>query len=90
MATFDPPAERGSGPTPVAAYMRMSTDMQQYSILNQSRAIAAYAKQRDMVVVRTYRDDGRSGLDIEHRPGLLKVCRKQWNTCPSIPHCLRR
>jgi len=71
MATFDPSAERGSGPTPVAAYMRMSTDMQQYSILNQSRAIAAYAKQRDMVVVRIYRDDGRSGLDIEHRPGLL-------------------
>jgi DNA invertase Pin-like site-specific DNA recombinase len=51
--------------------MRMSTDMQQYSIHNQSIAIAAYAKQHGMVVARTYRDDGRSGLDIEHRPGLL-------------------
>lgn len=58
---------------PAAAYLRMSTDMQQYSILNQSLAIAAYADSHRMRIVRTCRDDGRSGLDIEHRPGLLSL-----------------
>lgn len=62
-----------SAPVPVAAYMRMSTDMQVYSILNQTLAITAYAEANGMRVVRTYRDDGRSGLTIEHRPGLLAL-----------------
>ncbi|WP_051938733.1 recombinase family protein [Luteibacter sp. 9135] len=60
-----------SSPISVAAYLRMSTDKQQYSILNQSLAIASYAEHHNMAIVRTYRDDGRSGLNIEHRPGLL-------------------
>lgn len=60
---------------PVAAYLRMSTDMQVYSILNQSLAISAYAEAHGMRIVRTYRDDGRSGLTIEHRPGLLALMR---------------
>lgn len=62
-------------PLPVAAYMRMSTDMQQYSITNQTRAITGYANSHGMSIVRTYRDDGRSGLTIEHRPGLLSLVR---------------
>ncbi|QWT22138.1 recombinase family protein [Bacillus sp. NP157] len=60
-------------PLPVAAYLRMSTDMQVYSILNQSMAIAAYAEAHGMRVIRAYRDDGRSGLTIENRPGLLAL-----------------
>lgn len=65
------PAARPSAlPIPVAAYMRMSTDMQQYSIHNQSVAINGYASDHGMDIVRVYRDDGRSGLTIEHRPGL--------------------
>ena len=60
-------------PLPVAAYMRMSTDMQQYSITNQTRAITGYANSHGMSIVRTYRDGGRSGLTIEHRPGLLSL-----------------
>lgn len=60
---------------PVAAYMRMSTDMQQYSILNQTMAISAYADSHSMRIVRAYRDEGKSGLTIENRPGLLSLMR---------------
>ncbi|MGA7438335.1 MAG: recombinase family protein [Luteibacter sp.] len=67
-------ASAASGPVvQAAAYMRMSTDMQQYSILNQTMAISAYALAHQMRIVRTYRDDGRSGLTIENRPGLLSL-----------------
>ncbi len=69
-----------SGPSPssplpvrVAAYMRMSTDMQRYSIENQTRSINAYAALHGMHIVRVYRDEGRSGLTIERRPGLLSL-----------------
>lgn len=58
---------------PVATYMRMSTDMQQYSILNQTMSIAAYADAHGMRVVRSYRDEGKSGLTIDNRPGLLSL-----------------
>ncbi|WP_213948385.1 recombinase family protein [Luteibacter sp. dw_328] len=60
-------------PVFVAAYMRMSTDMQQYSLANQKAAIAAYAADHLMSIVREYRDEGRSGLTIEHRPGLTAL-----------------
>lgn len=55
---------------PAAQYVRMSTDHQKYSIENQMETIGAYAARRDLTIVRTYRDDGKSGLDIGHRPGL--------------------
>jgi DNA invertase Pin-like site-specific DNA recombinase len=60
-------------PARVAAYIRMSTDMQQYSLANQLAAIDAYAAEHGMSIVCTYRDEGRSGLTIEKRPGLLKL-----------------
>ena len=53
-----------------AEYVRMSTEHQQYSTENQSDAIQHYAEQRDMVIVQTYSDDGKSGLKIEGRKGL--------------------
>jgi len=60
-----PPAEvRG------AAYVRMSTDMQQYSIANQMQGIAEYASTRGITVVRIYSDEGRSGLTLKHRDAL--------------------
>ncbi|WP_170207601.1 recombinase family protein [Luteibacter pinisoli] len=49
--------------------------MQQYSIANQAMTIGAYADAHAMDVVRTYRDDGRSGLTIEHRPALQALIR---------------
>lgn len=54
-----------------AQYVRMSTDHQQYSIENQAAVIAAYAQARGLEIVRTYRDDGESGLAIKNRPGLI-------------------
>ena len=56
-----------------AQYVRMSTDHQRYSIENQAAAIAAYAQQRNLTIVRTYADEGRSGLRIKGRAGLQKL-----------------
>ena len=55
---------------PVAQYVRMSTEHQRYSTENQAEAIADYAAAHGMRIVRTYRDDGKSGLNIEGRDGL--------------------
>lgn len=54
----------------VAEYVRMSTDHQKYSTANQAAAIREYASCHQMEVVRTYEDDGKSGLEIERRHGL--------------------
>jgi DNA invertase Pin-like site-specific DNA recombinase len=56
-----------------AQYVRMSTELQRYSIQNQAATIAAYAQQRNLSIVRTYVDEGRSGLRIKGRPGLIEL-----------------
>ena len=48
----------------------MSTERQEYSILNQMATIAAYAGLQNLEIVRTYSDPAKSGLDIKRRPGL--------------------
>jgi DNA invertase Pin-like site-specific DNA recombinase len=53
--------------SPAAQYIRMSTDMQQYSLENQSAAIATYAARHGYTIIRTYEDAGRSGLRIDGR-----------------------
>lgn len=53
-----------------AQYVRMSTERQEYSILNQIATIAAYASIHRFEIVRTYSDPAKSGLDIKRRPGL--------------------
>ena len=53
-----------------AQYVRMSTDYQRYSTANQIDAIAAYAAEHNLSIVRTYQDEGRSGLRIDGRQGL--------------------
>ncbi|PSO19482.1 recombinase family protein [Bradyrhizobium sp. MOS003] len=58
-----------------AQYVRMSTDNQRYSTQIQAAAIAMYAAQHDLVIVRTYTDEGRSGLRIERREGLIELVR---------------
>jgi hypothetical protein len=58
---------------PVAQYVRMSTEDQQYSIANQEAAILTYAKSRGYVVVSTYADSGKSGIEIKHRQGLRRL-----------------
>lgn len=63
-----------AGPaTPVAEYVRMSTDHQRYSTENQSEAIHAYAAAHGMDVVHTFRDEGKSGLDIGGREALQQL-----------------
>jgi DNA invertase Pin-like site-specific DNA recombinase len=55
---------------PVAQYLRMSTEDQQYSIANQESAIQKYAEEHGYAVVSTYVDAGKSGVAIKTRPGL--------------------
>lgn len=56
-----------------AEYLRMSTDHQRYSTANQSAAIREFAKQRDIEVVSTYSDEGKSGLTFEGRAALKQL-----------------
>jgi DNA invertase Pin-like site-specific DNA recombinase len=58
-----------------AQYVRMSTDMQRYSIENQSETIAVYAVRQGLTIVRSYEDAGRSGLSIERRTALQNLMR---------------
>jgi DNA invertase Pin-like site-specific DNA recombinase len=53
----------------------MSTDHQKYSTANQAAAIRLYAAEHGMDVVRTYEDDGKSGLEIGRRYGLQELLR---------------
>jgi DNA invertase Pin-like site-specific DNA recombinase len=56
-----------------ACYARMSTDMQCYSVRNQCDAIAFYAARRGYRIVRSYIDEGRSGLRIDRRAALQRL-----------------
>jgi len=51
-------------PVPAAQYVRMSTEHQQYSTSNQADAIRDYAVKRGYEIVRTYADEGKSGLNL--------------------------
>jgi DNA invertase Pin-like site-specific DNA recombinase len=51
----------------------MSTEGQQYSIAYQQLAIRQYALARGMTIVRSYADEGISGLTAEGRPALLQL-----------------
>jgi DNA invertase Pin-like site-specific DNA recombinase len=54
-------------------YVRMSTDHQKYSTENQADAIREYAQRRNIEIITTYADEGRSGLSIGGREGLQKL-----------------
>ncbi|MEC3910052.1 recombinase family protein [Sphingobium sp. CR2-8] len=58
---------------PAAEYVRMSTEHQQYSTDNQSVVIRQYAERHGYTIVRTYADEGKSGLTIAGRPGLRQI-----------------
>lgn len=58
-----------------AQYLRMSTEHQQYSILNQSAAIALYAAAHKLGIVRSFVDEGKSGTSIRGREGLQEILR---------------
>jgi DNA invertase Pin-like site-specific DNA recombinase len=60
-------------PVLAAQYVRMSTDHQKYSTENQADAIKQYAARRGIEIVRTYIDEGKSGLRLDGRDGLIKL-----------------
>ena len=62
--------QAGDQPTPpkrAAQYVRMSTEHQQYSTENQADVIREYAERRGFEIVRTYADEGKSGLRVDGR-----------------------
>ena len=56
-----------------ALYVRTATQHPQYSTHNQSDKIRDYASKRGIVIVKTYTDEGKSGLSIFGRTGLQKL-----------------
>ena len=56
-----------------AQYVRMSTEHQPYSTHNQADKIKEYADRRGIEIVRTYADDGKSGLSIDGRAALQRL-----------------
>ena len=67
------PREIPENPVRAAEYVRMSTEHQQYSTENQRAIIRQYAESRQWVIVHTYSDEDRSGLNIEGRDALQKL-----------------
>ena len=65
--TSEPPLIRA------ARYVRMSTEHQQYSTENQADKILEYAVRHRIEIVRTYADEGKSGLNIGGREGLQRL-----------------
>ncbi|NBB65436.1 recombinase family protein [Pseudomonas sp. ODNR1LW] len=57
-------------PIRAAQYLRMSTESQRYSLINQAAAIASFAFQEGYEVVATYEDAGKSGVTFNKREGL--------------------
>ncbi|WP_255731415.1 recombinase family protein [Phaeobacter sp. B1627] len=61
------------GSVRAAEYARMSTDHQRYFTENQAEAIRAYAARHSMEVVRTFADQGKSGLRSEGHEALQSL-----------------
>lgn len=62
-----------SGKIKAAQYVRMSTEHQQYSTENQMDVIRDYALANDMEIMKTYSDEGKSGLQLKNRDGLKSL-----------------
>lgn len=58
---------------PAAQYLRMSTGRQEYSLENQSQAIARYAETHGLYLASTYSDPAKTGVAFRKRKGLQKL-----------------
>jgi DNA invertase Pin-like site-specific DNA recombinase len=58
---------------PAAQYLRMSTEHQQYSLLNQSDAILQYASAHGFRIIDTYSDAATSGVLFRKRKALQRL-----------------
>lgn len=67
------PSSPESHRIPAAQYVRMSTEHQQYSTTNQEDIIQEYAVARGYEIVRTYADEGKSGLNVAGREALRRM-----------------
>jgi DNA invertase Pin-like site-specific DNA recombinase len=73
MNTSNLPTPLVSTPTRAAQYVRMSTEHQQYSTVNQEDVIREYALRRGFEIIRTYADEGKSGLNVAGRESLRRL-----------------
>lgn len=69
-------------------YVRMSTESQDYSTDHQRARIREYAASRAIEIIREYVDDGKSGLDIRRRAGLLALMRDVQSAKPDFGQIL--
>lgn len=69
------PGEERTSAFRAAEYVRMSTEHQQYSTQNQADKIREYAERRGIRIIRTYADEGKSGLRIDGREALQALLR---------------
>ena len=69
----DPNPEPAKPRRRAVAYLRMSTEHQEYSTRNQVAAIKRYAAEHDLEIVATYSDEAKSGLRLENRPGMRQM-----------------
>lgn len=65
--------EANSDQRRAAEYVRMSTDHQKYSVDNQRDAIATYAALRDISIVKSFSDAGKSGVTLNGRDALRSL-----------------
>ncbi len=56
-----------------AQYVRVSTEHQRYAIQNQINALKEYADRNGIKIVRTYADEGKSGLTLAKRAALKQL-----------------
>lgn len=66
-------AHNESSTSLAAAYVRMSTEHQQYSTENQLDVIRIYAATHRLEIVKVYTDMGKSGLRLEGRDALKQL-----------------
>lgn len=70
VTTMARPGGEPPRPNTAAQYIRMSTEHQRYSPEAQREYIGAFASDRGIEIVRTYLDEGRSGVSMRRRSGL--------------------
>lgn len=58
---------------PAVLYVRASSEHQNYSTTHQEAALREYAEKHKFEILAVYRDQGRSGLTLEGRAGLLQL-----------------
>jgi len=71
--TADTPEAAPTTTLRACAYVRMSTEHQQYSTNNQMDIVREYAASRSMDIVKIYSDEGKSGLNIQGRDSLTRM-----------------